>query len=399
MNSNIAIRTFIYISVILPSGSIFGINVKMLLLFVALCSLLQPKNKVVLFDLIKYSVPVLLVMSFIVLVTMIISNNDEYVMTQAKDIVVFFIFPCLIMSICKDKSNISTIINTTINALVTAGFIKAIVIAYSFVSGMPVSEAVSLISSFFNVSIMSLDVDSSYLGRINFPSDAVLPIAIFMVMNKMMNGTSAKSDYLKIGILFFSVLIGMSRFYWAATMVAMGFSLLLNIKSRKTILLAVLCFISLFYASTTEPVQNMVAARFDSRNVDYSDGIRTTQLNHMMTRIDQSPMLGEGLGYYMPEYIRGYDAKYSYELQIPALVMQIGFTGVTLLLLLIITPVISVVNGMAITKAFFILSMFSIWIASGFFNPVLFSSSGGVLYTMILLVGKHLKKQNRHSYN
>ncbi|HHH9784119.1 TPA: O-antigen ligase family protein [Klebsiella quasipneumoniae] len=370
----------------------------MLLLLIAICSLLQPKNKAVLFDLIKYSVPVLFIMSFIVLVTMIISSDYEYVMTQAKDIVVFFIFPCLIMAICKDKSSISAIINTTINALVTAGFIKAIIIAYSFMSGIPVSGVVSVISSFFNVSIMSLDVDSSYLGRVNFPSDAVLPIAIFMVMNRMMNGTSVKSDYLKIGILFFSVLIGMSRYYWAATMVAMGFSLLLNIKSRKSIVLAVLCFVSLFYASTTEPVQNMVAARFDSRNVDYSDGIRTTQLNHMMTRIDQNPILGKGLGYYMPEYIRGYDAKYSYELQIPALVMQIGYAGVLLLFILIITPVISVVNRMAIKNAFFILSMFSIWIASGFFNPVLFSSSGGVLYTMILLVGKHLKTQNRHSY-
>ncbi|MDP1057478.1 hypothetical protein Q6324_28455, partial [Klebsiella pneumoniae] len=81
---------------------------------------------------------------------------------------------------------------------------------------------------------------------------------------------------------------------------------------RKSMTLAVLCVVSLFYASTTEPVQNMVAARFDSRNVDYSDGIRTTHLNHMMTRIDQNPMLGIGLGYFMPEYIRGYDAKYSY---------------------------------------------------------------------------------------
>ncbi|HBR1074741.1 TPA: O-antigen ligase family protein [Klebsiella quasipneumoniae subsp. quasipneumoniae] len=398
MNSNIAIRTFIYISVILPAGSIFGINVKMLLLLVALCSLLQPKNKVVLFDLIKYSVPVFLVMSVIVLVTMIISSNDEYIMTQTKDIVVFFIFPCLIMSICKDKSNVSKIINTTINALFAAGLIKAAVIVYSFMSGIPVSGVVSLISSFFNVSIMSLDVDSSYLGRVNFPSDAALPIAIFMVMNKIMNSSSVKSDYLKIGVLFFSVLIGMSRFYWAATMVAMCFSLLLNIKSRKSMTLAVLCVVSLFYASTTEPVQNMVAARFDSRNVDYSDGIRTTQLNHMMTRIDQNPMLGKGLGYYMPEYIRGYDAKYSYELQIPALVMQIGYAGVLLLFILIITPVISVVNGMATTKAFFILSMFSIWIASGFFNPVLFSSSGGVLYTMILLVGKHLKTKQMQKY-
>ena len=52
-------------------------------------------------------------------------------------------------------------------------------------------------------------------------------------------------------------------------------------------------------------------------------------------------MLGKGLGYYMPEYIRGYDAKYSYELQIPALVMQIGYAGVLLLFILIITPVIS----------------------------------------------------------
>lgn len=391
MNSNIAIRIFIYISVILPSGSIFGINVKMISLFIALLFLLQPKNKDILFNLIKYSVPVFVVMSLIIFSSLMLSFDDEYLMTQAKDIIVFFLFPCLIMSACKEKSETSKIINTIINSLTAVGIIKALIIAYSFVLGMPVSEVVKSVSAIFNVSLMSLDIESSYLGRVNFPSDSILPIAIFVIMNKFMKGAGLKSDYIKMIILLFSVLIGMSRFYWAATMVAIAFSILLNLKSRKSFAISLICIMSLFYASTTEPVQNMISARFDSRTVDYSDGIRTVQLNHMMTRIDDSPILGKGLGYYMPEYIRGYDAKYSYELQIPALVMQVGIAGVFLLFLLMLIPILSTIRGMGITKSFFILSMFSIWIASGFFNPVLFSSSGGVLYVMILLVGRFIK--------
>lgn len=139
-------------------------------------------------------------------------------------------------------------------------------------------------------------------------------------------------------------------------------------------------------ALATPAVQDIMESRFSAHNNDFSDGERKFQLNKLAEKIDAAPIFGHGIGYYIPSWIRAGDAKYSYELQVPALVMQIGIVGVVLLFGFIFLPILYLIRN---TKPLFLilfLGMSVTWLLSGFFNPVLFSSSGGVVYSMILLL-------------
>lgn len=392
MNSLNLTKLFTYTCVVLPSGFIFGINFKVVVLSLVLISLIMARESRKIISVIKYIMPVMMLLLFFIAYSFFVNEKDEYILTQAKDIIVFFLFPIVILSVYTSIEQRNEILNVIINALFFVGILKIGMLIFSFISGMPISLVVQVISKIFNVSIVSLDVESSVLGRINFSSDAALPLAIFVLARKIFKGDTEHFIIIKALMLMFSVLIGMSRFYWAATALFLLYATILTIKSKRAGIFSILCVCFLLFASTLTPVQDMINARFSSDNIAVSDGIRTVQLNHMLPRLEQSPLLGKGLGYYMPEYVRGLDAKYSYELQIPALVMQIGYVGFFSLFFLIFLPVLFYALKLNFLMSVTVLSMFSIWIASGFFNPVLFSSAGGVVYTMILLIS--IKSRN-----
>lgn len=380
------INAFIFISIILPSGSIFGINVKILMLLIVLaCMAFYSKGR----TLVRMIILLIPVMIFLLLESVyayINIDNSEFALAQSKDILVFFLLPAILFSVYKTDEQRKKIVNIIISSLVFVGFLKILMLLFAFLSGNSVSTVVKMVGDIFGTAIMSIDIEGSALGRINFTSDAILPISLFVLMYRILNGQKEKSDYIKLILLSFSLLIGMSRYNWATAAIYITFAFISSLnKSRSFIIIASIIFFGIG-ASTTPAVQKMIESRLSAQNNDFSDGARELQLQKITSEIELSPMFGHGIGYYIPSWIRSDDAKYSYELQVPALVMQIGFFGVFILFSLIYIPILLLIKK---TKPLFILLfsiMSCIWIASGFFNPVLFSSSGGVVYSFVLLL-------------
>lgn len=131
----------------------------------------------------------------------------------------------------------------------------------------------------------------------------------------------------------------------------------------------------------------MIKTRFDERIVSSSDIERNLQRDAIYIAIEKAPVLGSGVGYYIPTMIRSTTAKYSYELQIQALVMQFGIIGTLVIMSFILIPLLDSSRRMSIITWGSFISVIIIWISGAFFNPVLFSSSAGASMAAIYGIG------------
>lgn len=383
-----AISLFLYICIILPAGSVFGVNVKILsLLFVVLAVMVYQKG-IYIYKIIFFSTPIITFLTFEILYSYVTGYRSEYILIQAKDIFVFFLI-VVICTVSLPKNEMESIaVKVIVRGLCVASCIKIIMLSFSFISGIPVSQVVGIISGFFKVTLMSLDVEDSSIGRVNFTSDAILPFALFITASKVLKGNRDKKKYIASLLLFlllsFSALISMSRFYWATSILSVILAAIGTINKSKSFISILVIVLIVIFSLGSSSVQNMVSSRFSAHNNDNSDGARVVQYKKISHAIDNHPIMGGGLGYYIPDYIRSDDAKYSYELQIPALIMQIGFFGTAILIFGVLIACFNYYRYMSFYYRVCYLIFIFIWLSSGVFNPVLFSSSGGVVFLLMI---------------
>jgi len=140
-------------------------------------------------------------------------------------------------------------------------------------------------------------------------------------------------------------------------------------------------------------------SRFSSSATVISDNIRLKELPILLKQFETSPIIGHGLGFHAPHFIRDQHDKFSYELQWVALLMQIGVVGVAgimALLTLVARPFLFLpLNKMNVT----LLIMFTLWIVSGFFNPYLTSSAAGAIFSFFVAAGYSLRHKHSNSPN
>lgn len=387
--TNFFFITFIYTSIILPSGSIFGVNIKLISLIFFLFSLIIVKKSFLIFDILKFLFPIILFLIFEIFYSFVVFKFDSsFILAQAKDIFVFFLMFSICVGYAKYLLGFERVANIIINAVFLVGLIKISIILYSFISGIQVSTIITALGNFFGVSIMTFDVENSSISRINFTSDSILAISIFyLFMKAFKHGVTVKSCIL-ILVVAFSALITMSRFQWAACLLSVTLVIIINLHSRKSLfVLLFMVFISVFTLSF-QSTQELISTRFDQRIVSASDIERTVQQQKIFMEIEKSPILGNGLGYYIPDVIRSYDAKYSYELQLPALVMQLGIIGFLYVLLMIIVPLFLPLIGLSLILRLCFILLISIWLSGAMFNPILFSSSAGITMAFLNIISR-----------
>ncbi|HHP1749653.1 TPA: hypothetical protein ACR6V9_005871, partial [Klebsiella pneumoniae] len=281
------------------------------------------------------------------------------------------------------------------NALVISAIIKLFIIAYSVMFSVPIIQAVKSYGAFFETSLMTYAVEDSVIGRIQFTSDSAIPFILFYFIDSFFKGKNQKLPYVKIAFLTISIFLGMSRFYWGVSAFFVSIAFLSNIRDKKSYILVIAVFICGLLLASTEYVQSAFSTRFSESTTTSSDLTRVIQLDRIEDKINLRPILGNGLGYYIPDYLRSYDMKYSYELQVPALTMQIGFCGVFILLLILISPILNGIIHKYYFPSLIAFIMFVAWFMSGFFNPVLFSSAGGIAYSTIIQILRRSQAVNQ----
>lgn len=374
---NFLIQLFLYISIALPAGTIFNINVKILSLLMLLAYFFMYKKGVGIVRMVAFLAPTIVCVLFLISYCYLISSNPLYAMSQSKDIIVFVLVASIAYAFV-DKGNYeANIVRPIINVLTFIAGCKLLILLIAFVKGLPVSAVVQSISDFFNIMIMTLDVDNTALARINFPSDSILPIAVFYLASIIFSGKATRKDYIITSLILFSLLISMSRYQWAASAVSVFLSMLIYFRKKKALMSFAAILIAAFGAFSIPSVNALIMERFDTKQTSFSDGVRDIQQAAIYRQIDQSPLMGHGIGYFIPTLVRSHDVPYAYELQAPALVMQVGIIGTVMLIAVLFVPLLYAARRLGFLSGFCYIMVGVFWIGASFFNPALFSSSGG----------------------
>lgn len=374
-----------FLAVLLPSGRFFGINLKIISFFFLLFFI--GIKSYIFSDFLKRLNFVILLLIIWVFVGLVYWQGDlSPVFSQAKDIFVTAVFP-IIGKILLQRNMLTAerLLRSATVWLFVIALIKIFIFIFSFVAGVPVYVVMEGISEFFGTSLMSFDL-GDLGGRIQFVSDLLIPFVIFYILSLKKNRN--RFDFFVLFSLIFSALVGFSRYVWVVVAVSVFLSNFLVLRKRKgfAIFIFIILFSCVFYFFEKEYIDYVFLQRFDSVASSESDLVRQEQSRNLWAWFWDAPLMGHGLGAYIPGYIRSEEAPYSYELQLLALLGQMGIIGVGFLSIAAISLywrqfLMALRSNLMDAVAIFVLSVF--WIMSGLYNPYLFSSSAGVIYTVI----------------
>ncbi|MFV0339196.1 MAG: hypothetical protein ACK5MA_01000 [Parachlamydiaceae bacterium] len=228
------------------------------------------------------------------------------------------------------------------------------------------------------------------LGRIQTSVDIVTPFLLYFVLQSDTLGLKLGKKFRIFFVLisFASTLLSFSRYLIAIYAIAIllhGLTLAWN-KQAKYWALCLLALTAGVIAAGPEKVAKAVEMRLFSSNNYYSDLDRRQQVDALMEQCDRHPLFGAGLGGYTKACIRDKDIPHNYEVQWVAFLMQFGLLGIFLILIplayigarFLLPPITS--------EKFGYLSLYTLWLLSGFTNPFLISLTSGIIYTFFLIV-------------
>jgi len=381
---------FLFMTVFLPSGSIYGVNLKSPL-YAALIPLalirmfregLATRERIALL----LGVPILLC-SWLVL-GLVYGSPLAGALRQCMDIALVLLLTWLVMvfSAGSDERRL-LVLRVVLIAEITTSLFKIGIIGYAVLRGIPTVELVAGLSKIFGVNLMTMDLGAMF-GRVQFVSDAVIPVCIFIVLRhrgRMRIGDLRSA--LMVLLLVVSMIFSFSRYLWAYTAVAFVAGLLTGRRDRFRLL--VILVLGASAAASLPALSTLYELRFSVAVAGSSDVIRTDQISALTAFFKDAPILGHGLGSYTHQVVRAQDAgdadRYSYEAQLLALAGQVGIVGLGLFLMLTAyyysdlwyRPHALLRDRLAIA------TLLVFWIASGLYNPLLFHPVAGVNYAVL----------------
>lgn len=141
-------------------------------------------------------------------------------------------------------------------------------------------------------------------------------------------------------------------------------------------------------------IADLITLRFSDSLAGSSDAERIWQIKALTYFFWQAPLFGNGLGSYALQLKRSVELPYAYEVQILALLGQLGIFGTGCLVLLLINYYRKAFTFQSKTRffQFALLIVLCNFLASGFFNPSLLVSMSAVSYGFVFT----LASINRH---
>ncbi len=386
------LKVFLSICVILPTGSIFDINVKFISLFMLLAIAAINDGKG-LFKIIVGMIPPLFLISGFSLITLYYGKYTDESIAQTKDIAVFFLMTTLGYSLLSKERRGEVVVGIITNSLIFLGLVKIFILGYAFATGGSVASVVKGLSLFFNTSLMTMESDDVAISRINFMSDYLIPAALYLITREAITQRKSTKTNIILVILMISLIISLSRFLWGVGFLSILLAIFSNLRKFKSLLIIFVMICVATFLLSLQSVQDLIAFRFTSKDASVSDMTRTLQYNGIMDHFWDAPLLGNGIGYYIPDLIRSYLSRYSYELQIPALFMQIGIIGSIIFFLIISATLYNSARILNFRMKVIYFVLVLIWLAGGFFNPVIISSTGGVAFLFLYAIPFRFKEQ------
>lgn len=380
---------FIFLLVLLPSGSMFGINVKMICFFFLILPALyrfskQNSNPFQIAAL--FIVPAIFL--FWVLLSQIYWYEISFAFQQYKDLMIVIVASWFTLIFCSglDVRRIQ-FLKLVLSAEMCACLIKIALLSYSFFRGIAVTDLVSVIHDIFGVQLMTFDI-GDFFGRLQFISDGLIPQCMFILITRR---TLLKISNFKASLMFAlltaSLILAFSRYLWAYGVLAILLGVAIGKRDRFKIYLIGLLSIAL--VSSLPFLSKIYSVRTSTDIESASDSVRIDQVRGLNAWFWEAPMFGHGFGSYTPRIIRDQEQPYAYEVQLLALAGQIGIVGISLLSLMGVLYFRDIwrLKGVSFSHQMSVFIILMAWVGAGLFNPLLINSAAAVSYSALMVLG------------
>ncbi len=324
-------------------------------------------------------------MSVVVLYSFTMGNDLDQIVGESRDIILSLTVAIFLISASKDSINNRVCYNTVKVFFIIVALAKILLLLFSIATGQNLGVLIESISKIWDLQMMTLGVDNSALGRIQIPIDSVVPYFLYFYTKEVFESKKSKMGLVFFAMICFSMLLTYSRLMWAQSIIFIGVSIVVEMKLQAKLKLFfsffVIGLVVVYLTPLGDSISNVVSSRFGSgsQNLnDASDIVRIMQNQALWTSVQQTPLFGHGIGYYIPNALRsGGSTKYLYESQTLSMVMTLGYIGATAYVLLIVTILILFENKNTLPLGCLFFLFF--WALSGSYNPYLFGASGGLI--------------------
>jgi len=392
------LQALLIIAVCLPSGSVFGLNVKIpvfslftvvLIFYLATHSDDWPSiDDLTLLGLLVAG------LSFWGLIAVLGPESDtKQIFLQLKDMASTVVLAWLcIFCIRRHLLKPEQVARAVIYGVVLLALMKLALIAFTI--GQKIDPIQAIADIFGEESLVGGEIGFG-IARIEFPSDIASSFALFALLCPSVSGVRFRK-LVVVGIvtaLLLSGLLAFARYIWFLDAVAIAGAMILERRTKLLVALMVpLIPLAYIYYEALQPV---VENRFFSSQASDSDLIRIEQSKALLDEIQSSPLIGKGLGTHSHTVIRNEENRYSYELQWMAMSMQFGVLGIAGIVTLILASSRDLLAARHPAKPWLIL-LFALWLFSGWTNPHLTSSFAGATFGMFMALFYRIRFDGSH---
>jgi len=386
-----SLMSLLFISALLPSGSLFGMPIKHLFFLMTLVSLFfvfvnnikQPINFNN-FKLIFYFSLFFLLIIFLVITPFLNPDFElSLVLNDFQDIMVTLLYFVLIELIffynkishqlfynrilwfsfygvflfCIFKTSLIIFI---ISGIVDYNFIKSTI--FPIINYEPVGWQISLVGSRF--SFVTLDLLS-------------LIVFLLIIYDWKKLKISRISRYIFLVCFLISIFAAYSRLLFVLLAVLLVCTYLIK-KRYLRLTLIFLLFASIIGYNFDLTYTILEHRFFDQSN---SDSHRNTMIEKLSNHWSKSWILGHGYGAYVPGYARGSEV-YNYELQLLSIFMRFGLFPIILLIYLELSFIRLFLKN-SLKSIVFVFILFNTILFASFTNQYLFSAAANVMLVLI----------------
>lgn len=381
---------FIYSSILLPSGSVFEFNIKIIisLFLVVGVMVFCLKNQLIT----RKEILLITIFNLFILFFSWISILNGYAISAVfSQLVAIF---SIVLPMWIGKKLITTgelAINfarkTIIAVAIVHGLIKIISFLCIVLGFITLEEYVTFQKIVFGVTPISLELDG--FTRLNVPSDFIFPIAIAVCISYE---SEKFKKIISVSVFLAAVIISYSRYLWLYTFICILSSFFMSFSSGKNIriwwLILIILLLSVFFMIMVQYednfIVNFIVERYKGDNAESSDYTRTIMYDWLYNNIMDSLLIGYGLGSYVHQFIRFDDTPWNYELQWLSIILNFGILGLLYILSQFFIYYIDGFSYLFKQKKFSKIYMWSVtllmWFAVGFINCFLITSSAGVVF-------------------
>lgn len=379
--------------ILLPSGAVFGVNFKVAvfvpLTFYALSALAGQTTGLLQCAFASF---VLCASTAWLLPSLLNPFYAGTALSQYKDVLTTFAGCLFIRLFTPRMSDKEQFVKLCVYTVAFGSALKVVLLVYSLATGTATVDILEKLSRAFGVTLMSIEL-GDLGGRLQFPSDNLLPICLLVVTGLRKRLSIGRlSGVVICALLSISVIYTFSRFIWISAALAMLLGMLVSKRDKMNLVyLASFAAVVLYSFSL---IADLIALRFSDALAGSSDAERTWQIKALTDFFWQAPLFGNGLGSYALQLKRSIELPYAYEVQILALLGQLGIVGTGCLVLLLFNYYRKAFTFQSKTRffQFALLIVLCNFLASGFFNPSLLVSMSAVSYGFVFT----LASINRH---